>query len=49
MIAALVLWFTAGFVGRRWKLLTTHAIFLVPFLVLLWMSFVHIDQALPAY
>jgi len=49
MIAALVLWFTAGFVGRRWKLLTTHAIFLVPFLALLWMSFVHIDQALPSY
>jgi sortase A len=49
MAAALAVWLTAGFIGRRWHILPSYALALIPFLLLLFMSFVHIDQALPSY
>ncbi len=48
-LAALAIWFTAGWVGRRWRLLPSYALAMVPFLVLLFISFTYIDRALPSY
>jgi len=39
----------AGFVARRWKKLPSYAIALAPFALVLFVCFVHIDQALPSY
>lgn len=39
----------AGFVARRWKKLPSYGLALVPFALVLFVCFVHIDQALPSY
>lgn len=49
MIAALAVWFTAAHVGRRWRVVPSYALALVPFLALLVVAFFHIDRALPSY
>jgi sortase A len=48
-VAALAIWFTAGWVGRRWRMLPSYALAIVPFLVLLFVAFTYIDRALPSY
>ncbi|MDH3752324.1 MAG: sortase [Acidimicrobiia bacterium] len=49
MTAAVALWMTAGFLGRRWRLLPTYVLALAPVAALLFMAFIHIDQAIPSY
>ena len=39
----------AGFTARRWKKLPSYALSAVPFALVLFVCFVHIDQALPSY
>lgn len=49
-LAAIVLWVTAGWLGRRWgHRILAFAIVLIPVGMLWFMSFVHIDQAIPSY
>ncbi len=48
-LSALAVWLTAGWIGRRWRLLPSYALAMVPFLVLLFISFTYIDRALPSY
>ena len=49
-IATLFVWVTAWFVGgrleRKW---TLYLVAFVPFLLVLWSTFVNVDQALPSY
>ena len=48
-LAALAIWFCALFAGRRWRRLPTYALAAVPFLVVMFMAFWHIDRVLPSY
>lgn len=48
-LAALAIWAAAWFVGTKWRKLPMYGIALVPFLIVLFVSFVHVDQALPSY
>ena len=48
-LAALAIWFFALFAGQRWKRLPAYALSAVPFLVVMFMAFWHIDQVLPSY
>lgn len=48
-LAAAAIWFTAWFVGRRWKRWPAYVIAALPFLIVLFMSFTKVDEALPAY
>lgn len=48
-MAALAIWFFALFAGQRWRRLPAYALSAVPFLVVLFMAFWHIDRVLPSY
>ena len=48
-LAALAIWFFALFVGKRWRKLPAYALSAVPFLVVMFMAFWHIDRVLPSY
>lgn len=48
-LAAMAVWLTAKFLGRRTMRIPAYALGLVPFALTLWMSFQHIDQAIPSY
>ena len=48
-LAALAIWFSAIFAGHRWRRLPTYALFSLPFLVVMFMAFWHIDRILPSY
>lgn len=48
-LAATAIAATAGFAARRWRKLPSYAMGLVPFALVLFVCFVHIDQALPSY
>ena len=48
-LAAAAIWLTAWFVGTRWKRWPAYLIAAIPFLVVLFMSFVRVDEVLPAY
>ena len=48
-LAAAAIAIAAGYIARRWKKLPTYALSLAPFAVVLFVCFVHIDQALPSY
>lgn len=48
-LAAGAIAIAAGFIARRWKKLPTYALGVAPFAVVLFVCFVHIDQALPSY
>ena len=48
-LAALAIWFFALFSGRRWKKLPAYALSALPFLVVMFMAFWHIDRILPSY
>lgn len=48
-LAALAIWFFALFVGQRWRRLPAYALSALPFLVVLFMAFWHIDRVLPSY
>ncbi|MCY3910782.1 MAG: sortase [bacterium] len=47
--AALAIWFSAYFAGNRWKKLPSYALSAIPFLIVLFMAFWHIDRVLPSY
>jgi sortase A len=48
--SGLFIWFTAWFIGKRLdRKWTLYALGLLPFIVVLWSTFVNIDQALPSY
>ncbi|MYH71669.1 MAG: sortase, partial [Acidimicrobiia bacterium] len=48
-LAALAIWFFALFAGRRWRKLPAYALSALPFLVVMFMAFWHIDRILPSY
>lgn len=48
-LAALAIWFFALFAGRRWKRLPAYSLSALPFLIVLFMAFWHIDRVLPSY
>ncbi|MCY4193907.1 MAG: class E sortase [bacterium] len=48
-LAALSVWLFALFAGQRWRRLPAYALSAVPFLVVLFMAFWHIDRVLPSY
>ena len=48
-LAALAIWLSALFAGLRWKKLPAYALSALPFLVVLFMAFWHIDQIIPSY
>ena len=48
-LAALAIWFFALFAGQRWRRLPAYALSALPFLVVLFMAFWHIDRVLPSY
>ena len=48
-LAALAIWFFALFVGQRWRRLPAYALSALPFLVVMFMAFWHIDRVLPSY
>ena len=48
-LAALAIWFSALFAGHRWKKLPAYALSALPFLVVLFMAFWHIDRIIPSY
>ncbi len=48
-LAAMAIWFSALFAGHRWKKLPAYALSTVPFLIVLFMAFWHIDRVLPSY
>ena len=48
-LAALAIWFFALFAGQRWRKLPAYALSALPFLVVMFMAFWHIDRVLPSY
>lgn len=48
-LAALAVWFFALLMGRRWRKLPAYALSALPFLVVMFMAFWHIDRILPSY
>ena len=48
-LAALAVWIFALFAGHRWRRLPAYALSAVPFLVVLFMAFWHIDRIIPSY
>ena len=48
-LAAMAIWFSALFAGHRWRKLPAYALSTVPFLIVLFMAFWHIDRVLPSY
>ena len=48
-LAAMAICFSAFFAGHRWKKLPTYALSALPFLIVLFMAFWHIDRVLPSY
>lgn len=48
-IAALAIWATAAFAAARWRRIPAYAVGIVPFFAVLFVCFVHIDQAIPSY
>ncbi len=48
-LAAAAIALTAGFAARRWRKLPSYALGIVPFAIVLFVCFMHIDQALPSY
>ena len=48
-MAALAIWLFALFAGQRWRRLPAYALSAVPFLVVMFMAFWHIDRVLPSY
>ena len=48
-IAALAIWATAAFAAARWRRIPAYALGVVPFFAVLFVCFVHIDQAIPSY
>ncbi len=48
-LAALAIWFFALFAGKRWRRLPAYALSALPFLVVMFVAFWHIDRILPSY
>ena len=48
-IAAAAILGAAGFVARRWRRWPSYVVAITPFAIVLFICFVHIDQALPSY
>ena len=48
-MAALAIWFFALFAGQRWRRLPAYALSALPFLIVMFMAFWHIDRVLPSY
>ena len=48
-LAALAIWFFALFAGHRWRRLPAYALSALPFLIVMFMAFWHIDRILPSY
>ena len=48
-LATLAIWFFALFVGKRWRRLPAYALSALPFLVVMFMAFWHIDRVIPSY
>lgn len=48
-LAALAIWFFALFAGQRWRRLPAYALSALPFLIVMFMAFWHIDRVLPSY
>lgn len=48
-LAALAIWFFALFAAQRWRKLPTYALSALPFLVVMFTAFWHIDRVLPSY
>lgn len=48
-LAATAIAIAAGFVASRWRKIPSYALGVVPFALVLFVCFVHIDQALPSY
>ncbi len=48
-LASLAIWFFALFAAQRWRKLPTYALSALPFLVVMFIAFWHIDRVLPSY
>lgn len=48
-IAAMAIWFTGKFIGRRTKRVPAYVVALAPFALVLWRTFENIDRSLPSY
>ncbi len=48
-LAAAAIAATSSFIGRRWRKWPSYAVGLTPFAIVLFVCFVHIDQAIPSY
>ena len=48
-LAALAIWMAALFAGHRWRKLPAYSLSALPFLVVLFMAFWHIDRIIPSY
>jgi sortase A len=48
-LAALAIWGTAAFAAARWRRIPAYAVGVVPFFAVLFVCFMHIDQAIPSY
>ena len=48
-LAALAIWGTAAFAAARWRRIPAYAVSVVPFFAVLFVCFMHIDQAIPSY
>lgn len=48
-LAATAIWLTAWLIGTRWKRWPAYVLATLPFLIVLFMSFMRVDEALPAY
>ena len=48
-VAAMAIWFTGKFIGRRTKRMPAYVVALAPFALVLWRTFENIDRSLPSY
>lgn len=48
-MAAIGMWWTAGFVARRWRPLVPYVVAAAPLAVVWFIAFAYIDQAIPSY